>query len=181
MTRRLLSTAAILALVISLGSTALADETTRWINVHVTEPGTEINVEVRLPLSLVISVIDGINVESFHGGMVDLELDDAEIDWPAIIKAVAEAPDGEFVRAKTEDADVMVVKRDGMMTVDVNEHGGDNTVVKVSLPVSLLSALNIDSENRVDVKALLAGFDRLPDGELVRVTSNEANVRIWIE
>ena len=36
-------------------------------------------------------------------------------------------------------------------------------------------------ENTLDVAALLQSFDKLPNGELVKVTSNEANVRVWIE
>ena len=35
--------------------------------------------------------------------------------------------------------------------------------------------------NTLDVAALLQSLDKLPNGELVKVTSNEANVRVWIE
>jgi hypothetical protein len=31
------------------------------------------------------------------------------------------------------------------------------------------------------VAALLSSFDQLPNGELVTVESDEANVRVWIE
>jgi hypothetical protein len=179
--RHALAALAIIVLVAGLAGPAAADEPTRWLNVHVTEPGTETNVEVHLPLSLVVSVIDSINVEGFEAGKIDLELDDADIDWPAVLAAVAEAPDGEFVRAKTQDADVSIVKRQAMIYVDVTEHEGDNAVVKVTLPVALLQSLNIDNQNKVDVKALLGSIDQLPDGELVRVTSDDANVRIWVE
>jgi len=179
--RQIPAALAVIVLVAGLAGPAAAEEPTRWLNVNVTEPGTETNVEVHLPLSLVISVLDGINVEGFEAGKIDLELEDADIDWPVVIAAVAEAPDGEFVRAKTQDADVSIVKREDMIYVDVTEHEGDEAVVKVTLPVTLLSSLNIDNENKVDVKALLASIDTLPDGELVRVSSNDANVRIWVE
>ena len=53
--------------------------------------------------------------------------------------------------------------------------------VQVTVPVELMDALSFGEENTLDVAALLESFDNLPNGELVKVTSNEANVRVWIE
>ena len=49
------------------------------------------------------------------------------------------------------------------------------------MPMEMMDALSFGEQNTLDVAALLGSFDRLPDGELVKVTSNEANVRVWIE
>ena len=49
------------------------------------------------------------------------------------------------------------------------------------MPMELMDALSFGEENTLDIAALLKSFDKLPNGELVKVTSNEANVRVWIE
>ena len=53
--------------------------------------------------------------------------------------------------------------------------------VEVTMPMEMMDALTFGDENTLDVAALLGSFDKLPNGELVKVTSNEANVRVWIE
>ena len=73
---------------------AYAADETRWVNVHVTENSSNTNVEVHLPLNLVLTVLRNVDVENFHGGHVDLELDeDLDIDFPEILKAVKTAGD----------------------------------------------------------------------------------------
>ncbi len=160
---------------------AATEETTRWLNVTVSEPSTETNVEVHLPLNLVISVINSVDVENFHAGKVDLEIDDADIDWPEVLKAIKDAPDGNFVKVDSPEANVNVSKRAGFMYIDVKEREHDHAEVKVTLPISMVDALNIDEQNRIDIGAFLKAIDDLPNGELVRVTSDEANVRVWVE
>ena len=49
------------------------------------------------------------------------------------------------------------------------------------MPMEMMDALSFGEENTVDVVALLQSFDKLPNGTLVKVTSDEANVRVWIE
>jgi hypothetical protein len=53
--------------------------------------------------------------------------------------------------------------------------------VKVTVPMEMMDALNFGEDYTLDVAALLESFDKLPDGNLVTVTSQEANVRVWIE
>jgi hypothetical protein len=162
-------------------ATGFTGDATRWLNVHVVSEEEEANVEVRLPLELVLTVINGIKVEGFDAGMVDLEIDDAEIDWPVILKAIKDVPDGDFVKVDSKDANVRVSKKADMMLIHVDEIDGDNAKVDVSLPMQLIDAINIDQDNRIDIKALLEAIDTLPNGELVKVTSDEADVRIWVE
>jgi hypothetical protein len=169
------------AIMLLAAATGFTGDATRWLNVHVVAEEEEANVEVRLPLELVLTVINGIKVEGFDAGKVDLEIDDAEIDWPAILKAIKEVPDGDFVKVDSRDANVRVSKQAGMMLIHVDEIDGDNAKVDVSLPMQLIDAVNIDEDNRIDIRALLEGIDGLPNGELVKVTSDEADVRIWVE
>ena len=172
---------AIAAAAILFAGFAVATEETRWINVHVTEHSEGVNVEVHLPLNLVLSVLKSVDVENFHRGHIDLDIDDVEIDWAEIFTAVKDAPDGKFVTVDSPDAQVNVSKQGGTLLIDVNEIDGESAKVKVSVPMEFMDALSINDESQIDVAALLESFDRLPNGDLVTVESDEANVRVWIE
>jgi len=174
---------ALIALVVLLAAPAAsAGEQTRWVNVHVTENSSNTNVEVHLPLNLVLTVLRNVDVENFHGGRVDLDLDeDFDINFPEIMAAIKEAPDGKFVTVTSDEADVNVHKQGGTLYVTVNQKDDEMAKVEVTVPLELMDALSFGEENTLDVAALLESLDRLPDGDLVTVTSNEANVRVWIE
>ena len=179
MNRKLWTLVAVVALLVA--PAVNAEETTRWVNVHVTENSSNTNVEVHLPLNLVLTVLRNVDVENFHGGHVDLELDDVDIDFPEIFKAMKDAPDGKFVTVTSDEADVNVRKEAGTLYVTVNQKEDEMAQVEVTMPMSMMDALSFGEENTLDVAALLESFDQLPDGELVKVTSKEANVRVWIE
>jgi hypothetical protein len=180
MKRKVLALVALAALLAA--PTAFAGDETRWINVHVTENSTNTNVEVHLPLNLVLTVLRNVDVENFHGGQVDLDLDeDMDINFPEIIAAVKDAPDGKFVTVTSDEADVNVHKQGGTLFVTVNQKDDEMAKVEVKVPLELMDALSFGEENTLDIAALLQSLDRLPDGELVTVTSNEANVRVWVE
>ncbi len=180
MKRKVLALVALAALLAA--PTAFAGDETRWINVHVTENSTNTNVEVHLPLNLVLTVLRNVDVENFHGGQVDLNLDeDMDINFPEIMKAIKDAPDGKFVTVTSDEADVNVHKQDGTLFITVNQKDDEMAKVEVTVPLELMDALSFGEENTLNVAALLESLDELPDGELVKVTSNEANVRVWIE
>jgi hypothetical protein len=92
-----------------------------------------------------------------------------------------DAPDGEFVTVTSDEADVNVRKVGGTLHVSVNQKEDEMAQVEVTVPMTMMDALSFGEENTLDVLALLESFDNLPNGELVKVTSNEANVRVWIE
>jgi hypothetical protein len=180
MKRKVLALVALAALLAA--PAAFAGDETRWINVHVTENTSNTNVEVHLPLNLVLTVLRNVDVENFHGGQVDLNLDeDMDINFPEIIAAIKDAPDGKFVTVTSDEADVNVHKQGGTLFVTVNQKDDEMAKVEVKVPLELMDALSFGEENTLDVAALLQSLDRLPDGDLVTVTSNEANVRVWVE
>jgi hypothetical protein len=178
MNRKLWILVAILALL--LAPAAFAQET-RWVNVHVTENSSGTNVEVHLPLNLVLTVLRNVDVENFHGGEVDLDLGDVDIDFPEIMKAIKDAPDGKFVTVTSDEADVNVRKEGGTIYVNVNQKLEEMAQVEVTMPMEMMAALSFGENNTLDIAALLQSFDKLPDGNLVTVTSTDANVRVWIE
>jgi hypothetical protein len=71
--------------------------------------------------------------------------------------------------------------RSWRLFVTVNQKEDEMAKVEVTMPMEMMDALTFGEENTLDVAALLQSFDKLPNGELVKVTSNEANVRVWIE
>ena len=178
MNRKTTAIAAVLVLVAGL---ALAAEETRWVNVHVTENTEGTNVEVHLPLNLVLSVLKSVDVDNFHRGQIDLEIDDADIDWIEVMAAVRDAPDGQYVTVDSPDAKVNVRKQAGTLFIDVDEVDGENARIKVTLPVEFMDALTISDDSQIDVATLLESFESFPSGDIVTVESDEANVRVWIE
>jgi hypothetical protein len=172
----------IAAIFVVAAGLAIADDTgTRWVNVHVTEHTEGTNVEVHLPLNLVLSVLRSVDVDNFHNGQVDLDIHDTDIDWHEVLAAVKDAPDGQFVTVDSPDAQVNVRKEGGTLFIDVNEVEGDNAKVKVRVPMELMDALSINEQSQIDVAALLSSFEQFPNGDLVTVESDDANVRVWIE
>jgi hypothetical protein len=178
MNRRITAIAAIFVLIAGF---ALANEETRWVNVHVNDNTDGTNVEVHLPLNLVLSVLKSVDVDNFHRGHVDLDIDDADIDWVEILAAVKDAPDGQFVTVDSPDAKVSVSKQGGTLLIDVDEADGENSKVKVTLPMQFMDAIFINESSQIDVARLLESFDHFPNGDIVTVESDEANVRVWIE
>jgi len=180
MNRRITTIAAIFILVAGF---ALAGEETRWVNVHVNDNTDGTNVEVHLPLNLVLTVLKSVDVENFHRGHVDLDIDDADmdIDWPELLAAVKDAPDGQFVTVDSPDAQVSVRKEAGTLLINVDETDGENAKVKVTLPMQFMDSIFINEDDQIDIAGLLESLDHFPNGDIVTVESDEANVRVWIE
>jgi len=172
---------AIAAVAILATGFAFASEDTRWVNVKVTEHSEGTNVEVHLPLNLVLSVLKSVDVENFHRGHVDLDIDDVDIDWVEMLAAVKDAPDGQFVTVESSDANVSVRKEGGTFFIDVDEIDGEQAKVKVQLPVEFMDAIYINEESQIDIAAMLESFDKFPNGDIVTVESSDADVRVWIE
>jgi hypothetical protein len=153
----------------------------RWLNVNVLDKSDGTKIEVHLPIQLVVAVLNSVDVENLHGGKVQLDIEDADIDWPQLLAAVKGAPDGEFVKVDAPDAKVQVSKRAGTLYVNVIETAEDHATVNVTLPMSMIDALKFDDANQIDVAALLTGLDQLPKGDLVTVEADDATVRVWVE
>lgn len=153
----------------------------KWINVHVTENESNTNVKVHLPLNLVLSVIGAVDVEGFEGGKVHLHTEDIDIEWLELLSSIKDSADGEYLVVESDEADVNVTKQANTILVTVNQKTDEQAQVEVVLPAQIINAIQIDEEDRIDIAALLKGFDDLPAGDLVRVTSADANVRVWVE
>jgi len=168
-------------LVVLVASAVPAAEPARWLNVQVKAAEDNANVDVRVPLSLVLTVLDAVKTDEIDAGKISLHTNDADIDWPKLLQAIKDAPDAKFVTVKSDDANVEVEKRAGTILINVVAKDKDNAHVQVQVPAALLDAVLIDDNDRLDLKSLLAGLDSTVVGDLVKVTAPEANVRVWIE
>ena len=173
--------ATILGTLIIMVGLAVGATEGRWLNVDVTEHSTDTKVNVHLPMGLVMSVINAVNVEGFEAGKVRLHTEDVDVDWVRLLTSIRDAADGEYVTVRSDDADVKVTKSDDTILITVDQKTDEQAKVEVILPSGLLDAVSIDDEDRLDVAVLLSALDSLPGGDLVRVTSTDADVRVWIE
>ena len=181
--RRETKTTLVLAAVMSLAFVLSAAEPVRWLNVNVVEHDDDhAKVSVHLPIDVVTKVVQAVSVEGFEDGTIDLDIDDAEIDWPKLLEAIRTAPDGDFVTVEADEAHVTISKKAGTIRIHVIETDEDEkATVDVTVPATILDALHFDKDNRLDLKPLLASLASLPNGDLVTVRSEDADVRIWIE
>jgi predicted lipoprotein with Yx(FWY)xxD motif len=172
----ILAAAAMLAAAAALGA-----EPTRWLNVHVNAIEDRTEVELHLPFQLVATTLESVHGHGLEDGKVALCNTHVDVDWPAILAEVRRAPEGEYVKVRESDGNVVVTKRGGIVLVTVDETGAEATHVEVRLPEQLLDAIVVDEHDRLDLKALVGALERFGAGELVRVTAPDANVRIWVE
>ncbi|NOZ95920.1 MAG: hypothetical protein GXP47_14445 [Acidobacteria bacterium] len=174
-------TAATILLATSVCLAGGTEQPTRWLNVKVNATEKHANVSIRVPMTLVTTFLDAIKTDELQGGKIRIDTEDVEINWPKILQAIKDAPDGQFVTVESDEADVKVEKLAGMLRIHVQEKAGDREQVKVMVPAALLDAVSIDDQDRLDIKKLLANLDSSITGDLVRVEAPDASVRVWID
>lgn len=152
-----------------------------WLNVSVQSKEDNANVNVHLPLGMILTVMESVKVEGFDAGKIKLEGAEAEIDWPALLAAVKAGPVGKYVTVTSDEANVDVSKTEKNLLINVHQKTDEKAEVAVRLPVELLDSIVVDSDNKLDLAKILRSFKTLPNGDIVTVKSDEANVRVWVE
>jgi len=117
----------------------------------------------------------------------ELDMDDHELEElrdhlpeaRELIRAIVDAPDGEFVRVEQRNGGlVTVAKRGGTLEVYVDD---DDDHVEVNVPLSLAErALEDVASGRVRPAALLSELRSQRWTDLVEVHSGGDHVRIWM-
>jgi len=171
---------AIAAAAILTAGAAWTAEPVRWFNVHVSDRSDATEVKLHLPFSMVLTLVDAVQTEQLRHGKVSLHIDDVDVDWVAIVEELKVAPEGEFVTVEAPDGRVRFNKRAGLVSIDVEEGGEHGEKVLITLQEPLLAAFSVDVENRLDLRALLAGLEKV-NGELLTVHGDDADVRVWVE
>lgn len=168
---------------IILGATAaFAQAPERWIHVRVLGQKAE-TVRVNVPVSVAEQVLPALDVHNLHKGKVTLKGKVEGIDLRALIAAVRNAPDNEFVRVQNPTEDVRVSKSGDYFIVKVrdNKRSESPEQVDIKIPIAVVNALVSEGNDELNLLAALQVLKTYGDTELVTVTDKNQSVRIWID
>ncbi len=167
----------------------------RWLHVRVISSDNKgETVRVNVPLELAEKVLPAINKDRLHNGKVTINHSDMEgVDCRALLAALKDTKDGEFVTVQSHDNDVQVAKQNGYMLVHVTEkrwHEGkdskeekmtEKSRVEVKVPMKVVEALFSAGKDELDVLAALRALSSHGDMELVSVKDGNDTVRVWMD
>ena len=128
-----------------------------------------------------------IEEEQFSHGRIILDGEEFDrADIVAMLEAVADAEDGEYVTIDDQEDHVRISKEGESVLVHVEERDRRTdeieTRVDVTIPVAVLDALASGDEDELDVMAALEVLAEQPmKGDLVTVNDDESTVRIWVD
>ena len=209
----LVAATALLISPLAVGAQSTSDSN-QWLHVRVVsaDSGGE-TVCVNVPLALAEKVLPAINKNQLHNGKIKFDkfdtMDANGVDLHAILDAIRNSKDGEFVTVNGSDQDVRVAKQDGFLLVHVTEKSGNfhhhakglknrdeknssdkdateasaRTVshVEVKVPMKVVDALFSAGKDELDVVAGLRALASQGDTELVSVKDEENTVRVWVD
>jgi hypothetical protein len=156
----------------------------RWLHVRVENPDSkEETVRVNVPLELAEKVLPTIDKNKFHNGKVKIDHFDCNgVDFHALLGAVRDAKDGEFVTVQSKDQDVRVAKQNNYLLVHVlDKENSRKSTVEVKIPMKVVDALFSAGKDEVDLVAGLHALALQGDTELVSVKDHEQTVRVWLD
>jgi len=185
--RRRTQKAAVLCLLaagmMTLAGSAMAAPPDKYLHVNVNDPTNGESVNVNVPLSMAEKVLPTINNHGLHDGKVSI--DHAEmngVDVPALLDAVRNAPDNEFVTVKDKGSDVRVAKANGNIIIHVIDKKNKGQIVDVTVPLRIVDALFATSKNdELDIAAALRALSDAGDVVLVSVQDSSEKVRVWVD
>ena len=157
----------------------------RWIHVRVVESGDRgETVRVNVPLALAEAVLPSIKVKHLENGRIKINhVRIEDVDMRAILAAVKNTQDGEFVTVESKRENVRVAKQNGYLLVQVREtrDGAERERVDVKVPMTVVEALLSGEKNELDLLAAIRALSKHGDVELVSVKERNTTVRVWID
>jgi len=166
-------------------SASSASKQDRWLHVRVEKQDSkDETVRVNVPLELAVKILPTINRDRLQSGKVKVdELDCHGVDLHALLDAVRNAKDGEFVTVESKDADVRVAKQNNYFLVHVvdKKQSSKRSRVEVKVPMRVVDALFSAGKDELDLVAGLRALSAQGDTELVSVKDEENTVRIWLD
>ncbi|MDP9147309.1 MAG: hypothetical protein M3N22_06590 [Acidobacteriota bacterium] len=166
----------------------------RWLHVRVVNSDAKGEVvRVNIPLELAENVLPAINKEHIHNGKI--RIDQAhiqDVDLHALMTAVRNAKDGQYVTITGPDQDVRVSKQGERLYVHVQDKNAENhngkhgakagsSEVEIKVPMRVIDALLSAGKDELDIVAGLHALAAQSDTELVSVKSEENTVRVWLD
>jgi hypothetical protein len=156
----------------------------RWLHVRVISTNSKGEaVRVNVPLELAEKVLPAIDHDRLHNGKVRVGCMDCDgVDVRTIFEAVRSSKDGEFVTVQSNDADISVMKKEGMLFVHVHDKNKPkHSQVEVKVPMKVVEALLSGSKDELDIVAGLHALAGQGDVELVSVKDDENTIRVWLD
>lgn len=182
--KNVIRTVGLAALLMMAIGTADADSDL-WLHVRVDGDDGE-RVSVNLPLSLVEKAIPMIPNEHFHDG--EFVLDDIHwghghrmsvADLRDLWNELSSSPDMTYVTVEEHDETVTVSKQDGYLLINTEEH--DDESVEVRVPMTVVDALLSGEGESLDIRAAIEALAAHGEGELVAISEDDEQVRVWID
>jgi hypothetical protein len=156
----------------------------RWLHVRVISSNAKgETVRVNVPLELAEKVLPAIDHDRLHNGKVRIGCMDCDgVDVRTLFEAVRSSKDGEFVTVQSNDADISVMKKEGMLYVHVHDKGKPkHSQVEVKVPLKVVEALLSGSKDELDIVAGLHALAGQGDVELVSVKDDDNTIRVWLD
>jgi hypothetical protein len=156
----------------------------RWLHVRVISTNAKgETVRVNVPLELAEKVLPAIDHDRLHKGKVRVGCMDCDgVDVRTIFEAVRSSKDGEFVTVQSNDEDISVMKKEGMLFVHVHDKNKPkHSQVEVKVPMKVVEALLSGSKDELDIAAGLHALASQGDVELVSVKDDENTIRVWLD
>jgi len=178
------SLAAILALALVAAPLAMnAQKAERWLHVKVEKQGDDgETVKVNVPLSLAEKVLAAVRVDKLNAGKLRIEHAKIEgVDLKALLEAVRDLEDNEFVTIEGKRENVRVSKSGGYILVKVREGKDQEKTVDVKIPMTVVEALVTDNAKEVDLAAAVRALALHGDFEFVTVRDGNETVRVWVD
>ena len=156
-----------------------------WLHVQVTaeDDGAE-NVAVNLPLAAAEALLALVPHRILSDGQLSFAGRDVPVNVGAmrdLWRALTQVGDTEFVTVEGENNTVRVARTGDQITVQVQERDEDGSeTVDVQLPILVVDALLSGDGDTLNVRAAVERLGELR-GDIVRVSEEERQVRIWID
>ena len=156
-----------------------------WLHVQVTgqDDGAE-NIAVNVPLSAAEPLFALVPHRILSDGRLSLAGREVPVNVGALRdlwRALTEVGDTEFVTVEGEGETVRIARAGDQITVRVEERDEEGSeTVDVQLPIVVVDALLSGNGDTLDVRAAVERLGELR-GDIVRVTEDERQVRIWID
>lgn len=169
---------------------AAAADPEKYIHVRVNDSAKGEMVSVNVPLSLAEKVLPTIHNGKLHEGKVSIAGEEThDVDVRALLAAVADAPDNEFVTVKEKDQEVHVAKRDGNFVIHVVDTSNKSEeskekrgqTVDITVPIRVVKALVPDSNQELDLVAAIRALGEAGSALLVTVHDGTQDVKIWVD
>ena len=178
--KRAIVAVALAALVAGGAGMAAAADNDLWLHVKV-EEGDDTRVTVNLPMSVVGKALPMLPEEHFSAKHMHIDHMEMSIsEMRELWQEVQNTPDVTFVTVDEGDEKVRVWKEAGYLMVSVDEgEGGDD--VEVRVPSRVVDALLSGEGEELNLIAAMEALVDEGEGQLVTVTGDNENVRVWVD